>query len=182
MKKAIGASVVAALLVGYTGLATYAISTQGIEQLLICADHGGLKVPFSKQICREYLFGFRGSQEDIDTLQHGIGALFVVQGQSTMAERSELLKFLVGKGLDVNRAGMRQPPPLHGAVLANSADEVKILLDLGGSPSLRDNSLGLTPLELALKLQSEDKSPSDRNAVIALLRDAQPSGPPDTDH
>lgn len=183
MKKTITASIVGFLLFVYIGLSTYAISTQGIEDLLLCADRGGLKIPFSKQLCRKYLLNFRGSREDIDTLQQGIGALFVTQGESTTSERTELLKFLVGKGLDVNRAGMDRLLPLHGAVLANSADEVKILLGNGANPALKDNRFELTPLELALKLQSEDKTPNDRSAVIAILRNtnsvAQPGGPPD---
>ncbi len=183
MKKTITVSFVGFLLFVYIGLSTYAISTQGIEDLLLCADRGGLKIPFSKQLCRKYLFNFRGSREDVDTLQQGVGALFVTQGESTTSERTELLKFLVGKGLDVNRAGMDRILPLHGAVLANSADEVKILLGNGANPALKDNRFELAPLELALKLQSEDKTPNDRSAVIAILRNtnsvAQPGGPPD---
>ncbi|MDR2853607.1 MAG: hypothetical protein LBV61_11240 [Burkholderiaceae bacterium] len=173
MKKTIAAFIVAVLLFGYIGSAAYAVSAQGIEQLLICADHGGLKIPFSKHICRNYFFAFRGSRKDIDTLEQGIGALFVVQGKSTVSERSELLKFLVDKGLDVNRAGVSQLPPLHGAVLANSEDEIQMLLNNGANLSLKDSHLGLTPLGFALKLQNEDKSRRDRNAVIALLKNAQ---------
>lgn len=178
MKKTITASIVGFLLVAYIGLSTYAISTQGIEDLLLCADRGGLKIPFSQQICRKYLFAFRGSKQDIAALHQGIGALFVTQGESPPAERDTLLKFLVKRGLDVNRAGTDQVLPLHGAVLANAADEVKLLLDNGANPALPDHSptlrnyTGLTPLEMALKLQAEDKSPRDRSAVIALLTSA----------
>jgi hypothetical protein len=179
MKKAVvTASILAFLLFGYMGLATYAISTQGIEQLLLCADRGGLKIPFSKQLCRGYLLAFRGSREDIDTLHKGVGALFVTQGESATSERAELLNFLVGKGLDVNRVDMHQLLPLHGATLANSADEVKILLDNGADPSLTDGRFGLTPLEFALKLRREDKSNTDREAVIALLRNADSNAQP----
>jgi len=179
MKKTIATSIVPVLLFVYLGLAAYAISAQRIEQLLICADNGGLKIPFSKKLCREYLFSFRGSQEDIDTLEHGIGALFVVQGKASAAERSELLKFLVGKGLDVNRSGVNHLPPLHGAALANSADEVQMLLDNGANPSLKDDGFGLTPLEFVLELQSKEKSKTDRTAVITLLTNAQPGISPD---
>ena len=98
------------------------------------------------------MLSFRGSSADIDTLHQGIVALFVTQGESTTSERTELLEFLVGKGLDVNRAVMDKLLPLHGAVLANSAGEVKILLSTGANPALKDNRFELTPLELALKL------------------------------
>jgi hypothetical protein len=169
MKKTIAASIVSVLLLVYIGLASYVIAAQRIEQLLICADSGGLKIPFSKKLCRRYLLAFRGSREDINALEQGVGALFVVHGKSTVSERSELLKFLVNKGLDVNRAGVNQLVPLHVAVLANAADEVQILLDNGANPSLKDKNLGLTPLEFALKLQSKDNFKIDRAAVIALL-------------
>ena len=183
MRKKIAASIAGILLFVYLGLSIYVISMQGIEDLLLCADRGGVKVPFSKQLCRKYLLNFRGSTEDINTLQQGIGALFVTQGESTTFERTELLRFLIGKGLEVNRAGMDRLLPLHGAVLANSADEVKILLGNGANPTLKDNRFELTPLELALKLQREYKTPNDRSAVIAILRNknfaAQPGSHPD---
>lgn len=170
MKRVLIASIVGFLFVGYMGLSIYAVSRQEVGQLLICADRGGLKIPFSKCLCREYLFAFRGSKQDIDSLHQGIGALFVAQGESATSEREQILKFLIGKGLDVNRAGMHQLLPLHGAVLANSADEIRILLNNGADPSLKDNRFGLTALELALKLQSEDKLPGNRNTVISLLK------------
>lgn len=165
-------AVLAFLFCVYAALAAYVITSQGIQQLLVCADAGGLKVPYSKQICRAYLFIFRGSKQDIDALEKGAGALFVIQGESTTEEREEILKFLVSKGLDVNRASDMQLSPLHGAVLANSAEEVKLLLDHGANPKVNDDKVGATALEFALRLQSDAKSPSDYDEVIALLREA----------
>lgn len=183
MKKTPIASIVGFLFLGYVGLSIHAVSQQGIEQLLICADRGGMKIPFSRHFCREYLFAFRGSRQDIDVLHQGIGALFVAQGESAIPEREQMLKFLIGKGLDVNRADMHELLPLHGAVLVNSVDEIRILLNNGANPLLKDNKFGLTPLELALKLQGEDKMPDNRDAVISLLKnakyDAQPISPAD---
>ena len=155
--------------VGYIGLSVYLIANQGIEELLICADKGGLKIPFSKQLCRKYLFAARGTQQDISTLQQGVGASFVVQGESSRLEREEVLKYLISKGLDVNRIDINEFLPLHGAVLANSTEEVEILLRNGANPNLKDNKFHLTPLELALKLQREDKSPNNRFAIVSLL-------------
>lgn len=179
MKKII-ASIIGSLLFIYMGLSAYVVSAQEIEDLLLCADRGGLRIPFSKQVCRQYLLNFRGSKADIDTLQQGIGALFVTQGESTTSERTELLKFLVSKGLDVNHTGMDGLLPLHGAVLVNAADEVKMLLDNGADPALKDERFKLTPLEFALKLQSENKTLSDRSAVIIILKNTNPSALPST--
>ena len=154
----------------YVGFSAHAVTQLGIEHLLLCADKGGLKVPFSKQLCRNYLMNFRGSQEDIATLQQGVGAFLVTQGSSPISERTELLEFLVGKGLDVNRAGMDNILPLHGAVLANSADGLQILLDVGANPFLTEETFGLTPWQLALRLKGEDTQPIDRSAVFEIFR------------
>jgi len=155
----------------YFGLSAYAIANQSIEELLLCTDTGGLRVPFSKELCRNYLFAFRGTPKDIEALHQGIGASFVVQGQSSESEREEILKFLVAKGLDVNHGDTHGLTPLHGAVLANSASEVEMLLRSGANARLKDEKFGLSSLELAVKLQSVGK-PTDRQAVIVLLRDA----------
>lgn len=173
MKKALIGYVIGFIVTGYVGLSVYVITKQEIEQVLLCVDQGGLKIPFSKALCREYFFTFRGSYEDIDALHKGVGASFVVQGKSAVSEREQVLKYLISKGLDVNHIDMHQLSPLHGAVLSNSADEVEMLLRNGASINLKDQKFGLTPLELALKLQGEDKLTSDRQAVIAPLRNAK---------
>lgn len=80
MKKVRIGYIIGFILTGYIGLSVYAIAKQDVEELLICADNGGFKVPFSRTLCREYLFTFRGSQPDIDALHRGVGASFVVQG------------------------------------------------------------------------------------------------------
>lgn len=173
MRKVRIAPLIGFILVTYIGLSIYVIAKQGTEELLLCVDNGGLKIPFSKYLCREYLFTVRGSHQDIDTLHRGVGASFVIQGKSAAPEREQVLKYLITKGLDVNRIDMHQLSPLHGAVLANSADEVEMLLRNGAHINLKDKKFGLTPLELALKLQSEDKLQSDRQAVISLLKNAK---------
>ena len=159
-----------------TAVGFVASSTLNIEYLVICADKGGLKIPFAKSICRGYLFTFRGSQQDIADLHQGVGASFVLGGESSAPEREQVLKYLISKGLDVNHHDMHQFLPLHGAVLTNSADEVGILLRNGANPNLKDKKYGLTPLELALKIQAENKFPEDREnrkAVISLLMNAK---------
>ena len=165
--------IVGLTVIAYLGLFVYAITNQRIEALLICADLGGFKIPFSREMCRGYLFTFRGSQDDIDSLHQHVGASFAVQGESSAAEREQVLKFLIRKGLDVNRIDMHQLSPLHGAVVGNAADEVEILLRNGASPHLKDKKFGLTPLELALKLDRESKLPEDRRTVISLLKNAR---------
>jgi Ankyrin repeats (many copies) len=153
--------------VAYGVSAAYVVTTQGIEDLLLCSDGGGLKVPFSNQLCRSYLFAFRGTPQDIASLQRGIGASFVLQGVSPLLERERTLKFLISKGLRVNELDMHGATPLHAAVLANSSDEIEVLLRNGADVNVKDQKFGLTPLGLALKLQRDGKV--DRHAVISIL-------------
>jgi hypothetical protein len=156
----------------YIALFAYAIPRQPIEDLLVCADSGGMKIPYSNKLCRSYLLAFRGTPEDIQDLNQGAGVGFVVQGISDAHEREEVLAFLVSKGLDVNRIRPDDIPvrPLHASVLANQPDEVRMLLRNGADASLRGEHFHLTPLELARKLQAEGKTARDRSAIIALLQ------------
>lgn len=157
----------------YVGFSAYVVTNQDIEKLLICADDGGIVIPYSKAICRSYLFAFRGSRQDIDDLHGGIGASFVVQGKSPASEREAVLGFLIKHGLDVNRIDVHQLTPLHGAVLANSPEEVAMLLRNGARADVKDKKFGLTPLEFASQLQSDGKIHADRSAVIILLKTAR---------
>jgi len=174
--KPLVASLLVLVLMAYLGLSAHAITQQSIEDLLVCADHGGLKVPFSRAVCRAYLQTARGTPQDIEALHEGTGAAFVIQGESSIADREELLAFLVGKGLNVNHVDMHGLLPLHSAVIANSATEVEMLLRHGANPGLVDQQFGLDPLALALKLQKERPTGVDRTAVIGKLKQAAVQG------
>lgn len=160
-------------LAAYLALSSLFVTSQTIESLLICADKGGDHIPFSKKVCRVYLFNFRGNSNDIDSLHKGIGASFVVQGESTPREREEVLRYLLEKNLNINNIGMNALTPLHEAVLANSVEEVEMLLRNGADRSRKDKKYVLTPLELAVTLQSDSSKNIDRREVIALLENFQ---------
>jgi ankyrin repeat protein len=170
MKKALATTAIGVATAFYVAFAIHAVSKQGTEALLVCADAGGLNIPFSKYLCREYLFTFRGLSRDIDVLHQGVGATFVIQGSSTSREREQVLTFLLGKGLDINQIDMHGLTPLHSAVLTNSADDITVLLTHGASADLKDRVYGLTALELALKLQRECGKNNDWARVISALK------------
>lgn len=166
--------VIATSVTAYLSLSAYAIANQDIEELLVCADRGGMAILFAKTSCRTYLFSLRGSEADIDALHRGIGASFIVQGVSQREEKERTLEFLIAKGLDINRIDAHQLTPLHGAVLANSLEEVDILLRHGARADIKDARFGLTALELAVKLQTEDAAQAGkRTAVVERLRTAR---------
>lgn len=168
MKRILIPSIGVIALTGYVICAGYVVANQNIESLLVCADQGGLSIPFAKNVCRAYLFNFRGTEQDIADLEQGVGASFVVQGRSQLREREQVLEFLLKKNLNLNNIGMHRLTPLHEAVIANSTDELTILLRHGADTNIKDEKFGLTPLELAVKLQS-DSDQVDRRPVVALL-------------
>jgi len=169
--KALAAACIAIAATVYVGLSAHVILRQDIQDLLVCADQGGLKIPLSRSLCRKYLFAFRGTPEDIAMLHQGVGTSFVLQGHAPLAKRERTLDFLVGKGLDVNRIDMHKLRPLHAAVLSNAPEEV-VLLRHGARPELPDERYGQTPLELALALERDERRQAGREDLIAMLRSA----------
>jgi hypothetical protein len=170
--KVLAAACLAIATAVYVGLSAHVLLRQDIQDLLVCADQGGLKIPLSRSLCREYLFAFRGTTEDIASLHQGVGASFVLQGRAPLAERERILDFLVGKGLDVNRIDMHKLRPLHAAVLSNAPEEVVVLLRHGARAELPDERYGQTPLELALALERDEHRQAGREDLIAMLRSA----------
>lgn len=173
MYKNIFLSIIVCLVSAYIGLSAYAIANQNIEQLLVCADKGGMKIPLSKYLCKKYLLTFRGTSKDIDVLQHGIGALFVVEGESTASQRNTILRHLVSSGLDVNAIDKNQLRPLHGAVLNGSVVEVELLLRNGANPFLKDERFDFTPLELAIYIKNKNRLPGEYAEIISILEKAE---------
>lgn len=169
-KSTLAAGVLLLAFAGYAALIVTAMTQKPFEHLLVCADAGGLNIPLSKQMCRFYLRNFRGSPDDIAALESGIGASFIAQGKSPLPEREAILKDLTAKGLDVNHIGVNGMTALHEAVLANAIDEVDLLIRNGANPAIKDKKYGLTPLELAEKLQKEHADSGDRGAIIKMLR------------
>jgi uncharacterized protein len=160
----------AAIVLVYSLLAGYAVTQQDIHRLILCSDHGGLKIPFAKNVCRLYLYSFRGTKQDMEDLHAGAGALFVTQGED-LAQRRETLRFLVSRGLDVNRASpVDGLPPLHAAVVLNDPEQVSLLLESGARQDIEDQRFKLKPLALAKHLQTKDPTVNTaRSAVIKLL-------------
>lgn len=169
MLKKIIMSIVVLIFTGLLGFFSYALTSQNIEQLLVCTSSAYAPVNL---ICREYLLNFRGTPADINLLHKGIGASFILNSDLDFQKKKETLEYLISKGLDINHLDMHRSFPLHNAVLINSAEAVEFLLSHGADPTVKDmrpNS-GLTPIELALKIEATKK---DRSAIIRLLNKAQ---------
>lgn len=171
MKK-LTASIFAAALAIYFTASAYIVTSQGIQSLLVCANSGGLAIPFSKNICRSYLFNMRGSPEDIAELQEYGGAALVINQGPVTTQTRETLEFLVSRGLDVNRFDESGIRPLQGAVLENSFPKVELLLDLGADPTLKGRTIEPNSLELAVGLKPSRKTERGSDQIISILREA----------
>lgn len=137
------------------------------ELLLLCSQGRDELVP--KAICQSYLFNFGGKPEEIAALNQGIGVGWIIRAEDAR-DRSELLSFLLAKGVDINTIDQRSGiTALHTAVLENDLPAIELLLSNGASASLKDRDHGKTPLEFALDLVGKPNQP-DRAAIIRVLQ------------
>lgn len=164
----------------YVGMAVYFLQTADIEDVMICTSEGsGIAVP--PQVCREWIYAFRGTSDDVKSLHSSIGIGWVFA--TPREEWEPMAKFWLSKGVDINHccAPLTSLTALHGAALGGNAEEVELLLKLGADPMLRDTQRGLTALEYAeqalegvLAKGIEDVIPK-YTATVELLKNAQAS-------
>lgn len=169
MLKKIIMSIFVLIFTGLVGLFSYALTSQNIEQLLVCTSSAYVPVNL---ICREYLLNFRGTPADIDLLHKGVGASFVFNSDLDFQEEKEILEYLITKGLDINHLDMHRSFPLHNAVLINSVEAIKFLLNHGADPTLKDEKHGLSAREFVLMLDEKTKGQIDHSAIINILKNA----------
>lgn len=175
--KLIGVAILTVLCV-VCGVVSYNVMNFNINELVACSDADGDFIIPSKQLCRQYLFHFRGNEEDISLLHRGIGASLILNGMGSIQDKEEVLKNLIGKGLDINRVDRHRLTPMHGAVLSNSLEHVQLLLRNGADASMKDGHFQLDPLGLAYMLQRDDVLKghgirASRDPIIALLANAK---------
>lgn len=162
-----GALVFSSILGLWVYLATTTMAN--FEFLLLCSQGKDELVP--KSLCQTYLLNFRGTPEEIATINQGAGIRWGTDAK-TIDDREKLVKFLLKKGVDINAIDRRSGlSALHAAVLENNIAVVNILLRNGANPAVKDRTYGKTPLEFALELQNRPNQP-DRAAVIKLLNSA----------
>lgn len=150
------------------------INTRHVYNLVECSQ-GEYEIRLVPQsLCRAYLLRFRGGHDDVATINHD-GSLVGLISPASKEYQSQLLEFLLEKGVDINgldeRAGIS---PLHTAVLDNNLEVAELLLRHGASPLLKDKKRGLTALQFALQLKGKPDQP-DRTGIINLLENAAKS-------
>ncbi len=166
MKKSILAFfVLSPLLV--VGLAIYAMSTDDIEGLVLCATNDETShIPSSA--CEYYLFNFRLTEEDTKYIESGAGLSFLF-GISDHDKKYKFLKYFIAKGISVNKpSAIDGLPPLYAAILENDETLVEFLLENGAITKRKSTKLNLTPEEFINLLDSKNTS-TDRSKIKKLL-------------
>lgn len=145
MRKSILTSIVLLPLL-IISLAIYAMSTDDIEGLVVCAANDETSyIPSSA--CEFYLFNFRLTEEDIKYLESRSGLSFLF-GIADHNKKYKFLEYFVAKGVSVNRpSAIDGLPPLHAAILENDEQLVEFLLQNGADPEQKDNVKNLTAEE-----------------------------------
>lgn len=157
------------LFLGVAGSWSYvAIKTMAdFESLLLCSQGKDELIP--KSLCQSYLFNFGGRPEEIAALNNNVGIGWVIRAEND-ADRTRLVSFLLEKGVGINAIDQRSGvTALHTAVIENDLPAVRLLLENGADPSVKDRSSGKTPLEFALELEDKPTQP-DRTVIIELLQ------------
>lgn len=149
------------------GLALYAMSTDDVEGIVICATNDETSyIPSS--VCEYYLFNFRLTKNDIKFLENRGGLNFPI-GISDKAKRYKLVKYFISKGVSVNKpSAIDGYPPLHATIINNDPDLVTLLLDNGADIDQKDTNHSLTAEEFVEFLLQ--KQPSiDRSSIKKII-------------
>ena len=114
------------------GILLYVLTAQDIESLLTCATSDNTR-DWAKPVCRYYVLNYRGTKEDIATLERGVGLAYVFGNKDYIFE-----DFLINKGIDINKISpVNGLTPLHSAVIENNAELTKYLLEHGASVTIQ---------------------------------------------
>jgi len=179
----------------YIGMTIHFLQTASISDLMVCTSgEGERNIP--RQVCREWIYTFRGTSEDVESLQSSIGIVFRGTPDLEDVEISHasvgiewvfatpredwnaMARFWLSKGVNINyRRPISLLTALHSAALRGNAEQVEFLLGLGADPTLRDAG-GLTALERIEWATATDPHAPDYTATVALLKNAQVSKNP----
>ena len=97
----------------------------------------------------------------LDTLASWDYELFEAEATSFVKNRTEILKLLVDKELDVNEIDDNGQTPLHLAAATNYSDAAKLLIKNGAEMSIGDSIMGSSPLHIAAR--------NDAGEVVQIL-------------
>ncbi|BET28505.1 hypothetical protein wCauATS_07070 [Wolbachia pipientis] len=84
---------------------------------------------------------------------------------------SEVITFLVKKGIDINATKYERWTPLHAATYEGKLEIIRLLLEKGANPNIRDTD-GKNPRDVAV-LRSRHNKDKPYREIIKLLAKAE---------
>lgn len=150
-------------------LAIYAMVTLNIQQLIICAsDESGYYIP--KNICKYYMYNYRGDDKDILLLENssGISYLFETKDES---EKYKQIEFFLEKGTNINHTSkLNGLSPLHTAILLNDSKLVKFLLIKKADPLQAESNNNMSSYEYVdFLILNEKRKSVNRDKIKKIL-------------
>lgn len=160
------AAVLAIGVIGYAGLAFYALQASSFETNASCAiGNSGTYIP--RSACRWYLneqLSGEGDDRRAQSVLHlAIGA-YPTDGERAL----EIMELALSEGARVNGySPVTGYPPLHEAVLLNEPQLAEFLIQRGADPEVEDRNKGLTAHELLSAIK--DRNPDQNLSEIAEI-------------
>ncbi|TDT40208.1 ankyrin repeat protein [Halospina denitrificans] len=161
------------LVVTAGGLTVYHFATTSTFQLIAVYMNDGTP-PVFRWSAEQALYVFHPDEQDVEQLNREAGAQYVV-GVLDPEEARPVLKHLMDNGLDINsfsEVDGSRFTALHAAALSNNPRGVRLLLEFGADPTLKDGQ-GRTPLELVRFADNRENSLEDFSDVMKVLEKAQ---------
>ncbi|MCW7538826.1 hypothetical protein OOT46_13340 [Aquabacterium sp. A7-Y] len=154
------------VLVGGVGYIVQGLRTADILMLQACSEVERAPIAWT---CRQGLYRFHPTREEVAHLNTVAGALFTVD-QTTEENGRRLLKHFIDAGVDVNAADQRVPAKwtaLHVMASEPNPLAVRLLLEHGARPDVKD-AQGRTPADLARARQAKSQNAAYAEVIDML--------------
>lgn len=120
------------------------------------------------RVIQRYLYNFRGSEQDINSLEKeaGITIAFDIENK---VQRRNIFNFLLEKGININKKNtVSGLYPIHEVILRNDVEAVKQLIKNGADLQLKDSTYQKNALAFS-KLLIKSKPDVDRHPIVDFL-------------
>lgn len=145
----------------------YSLSENNVEDIIICGTNDDTHY-IPNKVCELYLFNFRTSGNDIQSLELGAGLAFLF-GIQDINKRYIYLEHFLSKGTSIDAlSNIDGLSPLHAAILLNDLKLVKYLIAKGANTSQTEGNYELTPLSFLQKL-GKNNNLIDRTPIANIL-------------
>jgi len=153
------------------GSVIFSLNNYDIEEVIICSSNNNAHY-IPSNICKYYLFNYRGNKNDIAKLSKFSNLSFLIHLENIKL-RNRLFDFFIKNGSDINGASnIDGLTPLHAAILVNDAELVKYLLKIGADPATIDRNNKLTAIQFLHLLIN--KAPEVNRKEVKLLLEKSP--------